>query len=63
VARKYLSLDQGMLFVALNNYLNDGIIRERFHSDPVMKKGDKLLSAEKFFEAPVKNAAADNPAK
>ncbi|MDD5217611.1 MAG: glucoamylase family protein [Candidatus Omnitrophica bacterium] len=62
VARKYLSLDQGMLFVALNNYLNNGIIRERFHSDPVMKKGDKLLSAEKFFEAPVKNAVADNPA-
>ncbi len=62
VARKYLSLDQGMLFVALNNYLNDGAIRKRFHADPVMKKAEKLLSSEKFFEtsaepeAPAENA-------
>ncbi|MBI3306988.1 MAG: DUF3131 domain-containing protein [Candidatus Omnitrophica bacterium] len=49
VAYKYLSLDQGMIFVALNNYLNNGAIRKRFHSDPEMKKGENLLSAEKFF--------------
>ncbi len=50
VARKYLSLDQGMILVAINNYLNDGAIRKRFHSDPEMKKGEELLSEEKFFE-------------
>jgi len=50
VARKYLSLDQGMLFVALNNYLKDGAIRKRFHADPVIKSAEKLLTEEKFFE-------------
>ncbi len=52
VARKYLALDQGMLFVAINNYLNDGAIRKRFHSDPVMKTAERMLSAEDFFEEP-----------
>lgn len=51
VARKYLALDQGMIFVAINNYLNGGAIRKRFHADPVMKKAEKLLTAEKLFDA------------
>ncbi|HXV27786.1 MAG TPA: glucoamylase family protein [bacterium] len=50
VARKYLALDQAMILIALNNYLNDGAIRSRFHGDPVMQNGEKLLSSEKFFE-------------
>lgn len=48
VARKYLALDQGMIFVAINNYLNDGAIRKRFHSDPAMKNAEVLLSSEDF---------------
>ncbi|HOW59327.1 MAG TPA: glucoamylase family protein [Candidatus Omnitrophota bacterium] len=50
VAYKYLALDQGMIFVAINNYLNQGAIRNRFHAEPDMQKGDNLLTAEKFFE-------------
>jgi len=50
VARKYLSLDHGMILVALNNYLNDGAIRKRFHADPVLKTAEELITAEKFFE-------------
>lgn len=49
VARKYLALDQAMIFVAINNYLNDGVIRKRFHADPEMQKGEALLSSETFF--------------
>lgn len=56
VSRKYLALDQGMILVSINNYLNDGAIRKRFHSDPLMKQAEHLLSAEKFFEIP-ENAA------
>lgn len=52
VAKKYLSLDQGMILVALNNYLHKGAIRKRFHSEPAMKKTERLLKAERFFEAP-----------
>ncbi len=48
VARKYLALDQGMIFVAINNYLNDGAIRKRFHADPVIKAAEEILSAEDF---------------
>lgn len=51
VARKYLALDQAMILVAINNYLNGGAIRNRFHADPEMKKGEPLLTEEVFFDA------------
>lgn len=50
VAYKYLALDQAMIFIALNNYLNDGAIRKRFHADPINQKALSLLTEEKFFE-------------
>ena len=50
IARKYYSLDQGMILIAINNYLHDGAIRKRFHADTEMKKCENLLTAEKFFE-------------
>jgi len=50
VSRKYLALDQGMIFVAINNYLNQGAIRKRFHADPVIRKAEFLLTSESFFE-------------
>ncbi len=49
VARKYLALDQGMILLAINNYLNNGALRERFHADPEIRQAEKLLTAEKFF--------------
>ena len=62
VARKYLALDQGMILIAINNYLNNGAIRDRFDADPEMKKAEKLLSAEKFFEeVPDDSKAAVKP--
>lgn len=64
VARKYFSLDQGMLFVAINNYLNHGAIRRHFHADPVMQKAEHLLSDEDFFAEPAAPAApADEAVK
>ena len=50
VAKKYLALDQGMILIALNNFLNHGAIRDRFHADPAMKRGEPLLREEKLFE-------------
>jgi hypothetical protein len=58
VARKYYALDQGMSFVAIANYLKNNAIRDRFHADPAMKKAEKLLSSEKFFEEPPKSAVS-----
>ncbi len=49
-AIKYLCLDQAMTFIALDNYLNNGAIRKRFHNDPIAKKCEELLKVEDFFE-------------
>ena len=50
VATGYLCLDQAMSFIALNNYLNNGAIRKRFHSDPIAKNAEELIKIEDFFE-------------
>lgn len=55
VARKYLALDQAMILIAINNYLNQGAIRNRFHADAEMKKAEKLLTSEIFFEETTPN--------
>lgn len=62
VARKYLALDQGMIFVAINNYLNDGAIRKRFHAEPAMKAAEEILSAEDFMLEERQAAAPANEA-
>jgi len=46
VARKYLALDQAMILIPINNYLNDGAIRKRFHAEPAMQEAEVLLSSE-----------------
>jgi hypothetical protein len=49
VASKYLCLDQAMTFISLDNYLNNGAIRERFHQDPMIKAQEHLLEMEEIF--------------
>ena len=61
VARKYLALDQGMILLAINNYLNSGALRERFHAEPEIHKAEKLLTAEKFFGAESQGATERAP--
>ena len=48
VSYKYLALDQGMLLIALNNYLNEGAIQKRFYADPIAQKAKEVLEIEKF---------------
>ena len=48
VAHKYLVLDQGMIFLALANYLGDQCIQKHFASDPIAQKVLPLLKDEKF---------------
>jgi len=50
IATKYLCLDQAMSFIALNNYLNDGAIRKRFHKDSISKNAEQILKVEDFFD-------------
>ena len=62
VARKYLALDQGMIFVAINNYLNDGAIRKRFHAEPAMKETEVILDEDFQIEGSATPPAATTPA-
>jgi hypothetical protein len=50
VVHKYLALDQGMLFVALANYLKDHSIQEHFASDPIAAKALTIIGEERFFD-------------
>ncbi len=40
---KYLTLDQGMIFLSLANYLHKEIVRKIYTSDPLIRRGLKLL--------------------
>lgn len=48
LAKAYLALDQGMIMISIANYLQDGVIRNYFHSDPIGKKPESLLKKEVF---------------
>ena len=48
IAKAYLALDQGMIMVSIANYLEDGVIREYFHQDPIGKRPEELLKQEVF---------------
>jgi len=49
ISKKYLCLDQAMVLIALNNYLNGGIIRNRFHNDEIGRRAEYLLEIEEFY--------------
>jgi hypothetical protein len=50
VAAAYLSLDQGMLFLALANHLKDGLVQRLFAADPIAKRALPILADEDFFD-------------
>ncbi len=50
VARKYLALDQAMIFISLANYLRDNIVRRYFAADPIAGSVLPIMGAERFFE-------------
>ncbi|MGO9837707.1 MAG: GH36-type glycosyl hydrolase domain-containing protein [Polyangiaceae bacterium] len=52
VVRSYMAHHQGMLLVALGNYLNDHDMIQRFHSDPLVQTGELLLNEHAPHTAP-----------
>ncbi len=50
VARRYLALDQAMLFVAVANHLEPNGVARRFASDPIVARALPLIGAEDFFD-------------
>jgi len=49
VSKKYLCLDQAMILITINNYLNRGVVRNRFHNDEIGKRAEYLLEIEEFY--------------
>jgi|GEM_PF-432609 len=51
VNTQYLALDQGMSFLAIANYLEQGYIQKLFQQDEIGQKALELLKKESFFES------------
>jgi cellobiose phosphorylase len=43
IVKSYMAHHQGMNLAAINNNLNNGILRERFHTEPMIKATEVLL--------------------
>jgi len=43
VIHAYMAHHQGMIFISINNLLNDGIMQERFHKNPRVESVESLL--------------------
>jgi cyclic beta-1,2-glucan synthetase len=52
VVRSYMAHHQGMLLIAINNYLNEEIMVTRFHSDLMVETGEMLLNERAPATAP-----------
>ena len=50
VGYRYLTLDQGMLFLALANHLADHVVQRHFAADPIAARVLPMLAEEHFFE-------------
>lgn len=59
IVKSYMSHHQGMIFAAINNFINDGILIKRFHRDPLMKCGEFLLQ-ERIPDVPVISKGREN---
>ena len=54
VVKTYMAHHQGMILTSINNYINHGIIKERFHSSPDIKACEILLKERERMKANIK---------
>lgn len=47
IVKSYMAHHQGMNLAAINNYLNEGILRERFHAEMMIKTSEVLLEEKR----------------
>jgi hypothetical protein len=47
IVKSFMAHHQGMSMIAINNYLNNGIMRNRFHSEPIVKATEILLEEKR----------------
>jgi len=47
IVKSFMAHHQGMSLVAIDNYMNNGIMRTRFHSEPMIKATEVLLEEKR----------------
>ena len=47
IVKSFMAHHQGMSLVAINNYLNDGVMRRRFHHESIIKATEILLEEKR----------------
>ncbi|HVY06610.1 MAG TPA: glucoamylase family protein [Burkholderiales bacterium] len=58
--RAYFAHHQGMSLVAFDNVLHDGVMRHRFHREPMMRAAELLLQERTPRDVPARGAPADS---
>jgi cyclic beta-1,2-glucan synthetase len=59
IIKTYMSHHQGMILSAINNYINRGIIRNRFHNNPDIRACEILLKEREKIKAKIKKKVKD----
>jgi cyclic beta-1,2-glucan synthetase len=62
VVRAYMSHHQGMMLVSLANVLNNGVMRNRFHAEPIVRATELLLQERTPRDVPVTRPRAEEVA-
>ncbi len=59
VIRTYMAHHQGMALTAINNYINNGIVRKRFHSDEGVMAAEILLKERERINVKIQKKSKD----
>ncbi len=59
VIRTYMAHHQGMTLTAINNYINNGIVRNRFHSNESIKAAEILLKERERINVKIQKKTKD----
>lgn len=59
IVKTYMAHHQGMILSAINNYINNGIIKERFHNNANIKACEILLKERERIKANIKKGTKD----
>ncbi len=59
IVKTYMAHHQGMILAAINNYINNGIIKERFHRNPDISACEILLKEREKITANLKKSTLD----
>lgn len=60
IAKTYMAHHQGMILTSINNYINGGVIKRRFHRNPDIRACEILLKERERMKAKIKKNLSDD---